>query len=119
MSKHTDGPWIVFVSDIFPNLYSIEHKHPDSEDNDWICDVYDSEANANLIASSPDLLEQEKKNAAILINIREALSSLPIDCLGEKPETHDCPAFPIRDELIDSITNRIVNTIQIIWRAEN
>ena len=61
MSKHTPGPWVVKGDKVYA-LDDCEH-HPvaDCTTNHTCRDEWDVEANAQLIAAAPDLLDMLNK----------------------------------------------------------
>jgi DNA repair exonuclease SbcCD ATPase subunit len=67
--------------------------------------------NTSLLAKNIRLKQQNKQLQSrldavvpMLEKARDAIASLPIDSLGVVAETHDCPAYPIRDELLHRIS---------------
>ena len=86
-AKHTPGPWVILKG--YDGTVEVSASRPYRINNisagtPLICDVYQhpefdgfsSQANANLIASAPDLLESLKEMTALLDKVA-AISGFP------------------------------------------
>lgn len=78
-----------------------------------------------LMAERDALAANVERLESALEAARDAIASLDIDALGSVPETHDCPAYPIRDAVTNDLTvaiNRKPATslarLKAEWQAE-
>lgn len=80
MSGHTPGPWIIVPPDIegwHEYGFNVWAEAVDDEDKTLCHDVY-SEADAHLIAASPELLEAAKQVADVLKRMEGPLTVEPL-----------------------------------------
>ena len=92
-----------------PNPYEFEAadriESLETERNDLAAEVCEYEMKVDWLDRRIESLE------AVAVQMFRAIESLPDDALGVVPERHDCPAYPVKAELLHNCVGPIRHLI--------
>ena len=122
--SHTPGPWD--IKHLVDNRAVVTHKYDNGEHDTiaWVTwsfsiKTFDEvKANAALIAAAPELLDENVSNLNELKHLHDAIKRLPEGTFGSAPPTNRHAGYPIRDEILHNIAQRIEATEAAIKKAK-
>ena len=124
--SRTPGPWKIGYGSV--DYLSIDAFYPDDDswwpiatielDDHGAEPTEEQDANAALIAAAPELLAENVSNLNELKHLHDAIKRLPEGTFGSAPPTSRHAGYPIRDEILHNIAQRIEATEAAIKKAK-